>query len=94
MSDILQPEKQVKSGPRIYQARISTRVGESKCGGSGESCRGRMWSKFQCAKGKIVFGDNDKKLHSDVYKANFSNYILSECVIAAYSKVPPKKLRF
>ena len=44
MSDILQPETQVKIWS-IYQARISTRVGESECGGGGESCRGRIWPK-------------------------------------------------
>ena len=38
--------------------------------------------KFQAAGGKIVFGDNDKKLHSDV-STFFFEKILFECVKAA-----------
>ena len=40
--------------------------------------------KFQAAGGKIVFGDNDKKLHSDV--STFLKKILFECVNAAWGK--------
>ena len=39
--------------------------------------------KFQKSGGKIVFGDNDKKLHSDVQIKNCSKEILFECVKAA-----------
>ena len=41
--------------------------------------------KFQAAGGKIVFGDNDKKLHSDV-STFFFEKILFECVKAAWGK--------
>ena len=41
--------------------------------------------KFQAAGGKIVFGDNDKKLHSDV-STFFSERILFVCVKAAWRK--------
>ena len=41
--------------------------------------------KFQAAGGKIVFGDNDKKLHSDV-SIFFSNEIMFECVKTAWGK--------
>ena len=41
--------------------------------------------KFQAAFGKIVFGDNDKKLHSDV-STFFFEKILFECVKAAWGK--------
>ena len=43
--------------------------------------------KFQKTGGKIVFGDNDKKLHSDTCTdQNFLNTILFGCVKAAWAK--------
>ena len=41
--------------------------------------------KFQAAGGKIVFGDNDKKLHSDV-STFFFRKKLFECVKEAWGK--------
>ena len=41
--------------------------------------------KVQAAGGKIVFGDNDKKLYSDV-SAFFVQKNLFECVKAAWGK--------
>ena len=42
--------------------------------------------RFQAAGGKIVFGDNDKKLHSDVSAFFVFGKILFECVKAAWGK--------
>ena len=43
--------------------------------------------KFQASGWKIVFGDNDKKLHSDVPVSTFFfEKILFECVKAAWGK--------
>ena len=41
--------------------------------------------KFQATGRKVVFGDNDKKLHSDV-STFFFEKILFECVKAAWGK--------
>ena len=42
--------------------------------------------KFQAAGGKIVFGDNDKILHTDV-STFFFEKILFECVKAAWGEI-------
>ena len=62
----MQPETQVKIWS-TYQARISARFGEKvNAAAVAKVVEEEFGPKFQRAGGKIVFGDNDKKLHSDV----------------------------